>query len=384
MKNIKFTNEFISQVLSEVKFKEAHAEIQKELISHIDSTIENQRESGITREEIEKDALERLGDPKAIGIRLNEVHKPRFEYQLICLTMCLLAIGLFAMFKVDRLSQQGLWFVLGLIPCFGLAIVRPDTIRKSSVGLYLGTLILGALVFFLGVQFDGQPYLSIGKIYIKFVDLSVVLFVVSISGTVVDTVRKSIKAKAVCLAAIAIPFVTYLSIGSIYPAASFFCACLVMMIVSAWSTATVVGTVGVGAALLTVFVKPQHFVSADAFLRIVDSEKHTDFVFNFLQSTSSLLATTTAVLSTCFVVYLVLLCKGIKSTYGKTVTAGATCLLSVGVIFGLVSNLGFAPMPITGVNFPFLSYGGSLLLGHLALIGIILGQQRRKNIQIYA
>ena len=40
-------------------------------------------------------------------------------------------------------------------------------------------------------------------------------------------------------------------------------------------------------------------------------------------------------------------------------------------------------MPVTGVNFPFLSYGGSMLVAHLALIGWILGHYRRKNIQIF-
>jgi hypothetical protein len=51
---------------------------------------------------------------------------------------------------------------------------------------------------------------------------------------------------------------------------------------------------------------------------------------------------------------------------------------------GFFLNFAFIPMPIIGDNYPLLSYGGSLLVGHLTLLGFAVGIIRRKNLHLIA
>jgi cell division protein FtsW (lipid II flippase) len=59
-------------------------------------------------------------------------------------------------------------------------------------------------------------------------------------------------------------------------------------------------------------------------------------------------------------------------------------MLIGGTLWGILSNIGFAPMPTAGLNIPFLSYGGSLLVANLALIGIVIGANRRKMLSLFS
>ncbi|MEK7062140.1 MAG: FtsW/RodA/SpoVE family cell cycle protein, partial [Patescibacteria group bacterium] len=55
--------------------------------------------------------------------------------------------------------------------------------------------------------------------------------------------------------------------------------------------------------------------------------------------------------------------------FNRFICLGAAILFIVQFILNIGSNLGF--MPVIGVTFPFLSYGGSSLLTNLIILGII-------------
>ncbi len=225
-----------------------------------------------------------------------------------------------------------------------------------------------------------QFYLSAGPLNIKFVDPSVVLFVIALAGPIstfkTDTLVKKIW---VFLAALG-PMLAYLALGSIYPSFVLFISCLAMMIVSEATKKFIYGYAASGALMIAAFINKNQFISGDAFNQLLESEKHTDFIFSFLNSSSSAVRAFVAAISICIVTHLVSTIGLVKSVYGKTMTTGAAATLGIGICWGMLSGLGFIPMPITGVNFPFLSYGGSLLVAHLALVGIAIGIKRRKNI----
>ena len=87
-----------------------------------------------------------------------------------------------------------------------------------------------------------------------------------------------------------------------------------------------------------------------------------------------------------FLLLLVLLWRGIRiakhaeDMFGYLLAGGITTMILVNALInaGVVLNL----LPTTGLPFPFLSYGGSSLLAHLAGVGVLLNISRR-TVQSY-
>jgi hypothetical protein len=67
---------YLKQILSEIRFPFDRPLIKKELEEHLDESIEYYTVSTVTLEEAESLAIHDFGEPKEIGKLLNKVHKP--------------------------------------------------------------------------------------------------------------------------------------------------------------------------------------------------------------------------------------------------------------------------------------------------------------------
>jgi cell division protein FtsW len=68
----------------------------------------------------------------------------------------------------------------------------------------------------------------------------------------------------------------------------------------------------------------------------------------------------------------------VRNEYGKYLCVGICCVFSLQVIVSVLMNLGL--YPIFGIALPFFSYGGANYLFNMALIGLLIGVYRRKDI----
>jgi cell division protein FtsW (lipid II flippase) len=68
----------------------------------------------------------------------------------------------------------------------------------------------------------------------------------------------------------------------------------------------------------------------------------------------------------------------ISDRYGKFFSIGICCVFSLQVITNILMNLGY--LPIAGISLPFISYGGTNLVCNMALMGMLVGIYRRKDI----
>ncbi|MEK7553247.1 MAG: FtsW/RodA/SpoVE family cell cycle protein [Patescibacteria group bacterium] len=99
-------------------------------------------------------------------------------------------------------------------------------------------------------------------------------------------------------------------------------------------------------------------------------EAQTDFILAALIEEFGLISGFLAI--TAFIVLIFRIIRiGIDSeiNFNRFICLGAAILFIVQFILNIGSNLGF--MPVIGVTFPFLSYGGSSLLTNLIILGII-------------
>jgi rod shape determining protein RodA len=106
-------------------------------------------------------------------------------------------------------------------------------------------------------------------------------------------------------------------------------------------------------------------------------EQHNDFIFATLAEEMGLIGVT-LVLGVFFFVFWRLIKVAVQAPdrYGGLLAAGLTAQL----LFQMFINGGMnmALLPVTGVNLPYLSYGGSSLVGSLISVGLIQAVRRRR------
>ena len=107
-------------------------------------------------------------------------------------------------------------------------------------------------------------------------------------------------------------------------------------------------------------------------------EPHTDFVFALVGEELGLAGTLSVIaLFVALAVHGLRIAREAKSYFGFLVATGITGMIS---IYALL-NIGVATgvLPTTGLPLPFISYGGSSLIGNLAGIGILVGVARSEE-----
>jgi cell division protein FtsI/penicillin-binding protein 2/cell division protein FtsW (lipid II flippase) len=104
-------------------------------------------------------------------------------------------------------------------------------------------------------------------------------------------------------------------------------------------------------------------------------EKETDLALASLVGQWGLLAGAGVVLAAVVLVWrLALASRSSRTAHGALVAGGLAVLLGVETVVSVGANLGL--LPLAGVPFPLLSYGGTALVVHLAAIGVVLSVRR--------
>ena len=121
------------------------------------------------------------------------------------------------------------------------------------------------------------------------------------------------------------------------------------------------------------------FGRADDPLRVLRAqylpERETDLALASLVGQWGLVAGAGAVLAAIILVWrLALASRAPRTPHGALVGGGLAILMGVETVVSVGGNLGL--LPLAGVPFPLLSYGGTALVVHLAAIGVVLAVRR--------
>ena len=104
-------------------------------------------------------------------------------------------------------------------------------------------------------------------------------------------------------------------------------------------------------------------------------ERDTDLALASLVGQWGLVAGAGVVLAATVLVWrLALASRASRTPHGALVGAGLAILLGIEVVVSVGANLGL--LPLAGVPFPLVSYGGTALVVHLAAIGVVLAVRR--------
>ena len=74
------TKEFLDKVCKEIKYEPANKPISEELKGHIEDIKTENLCRGYSEYESEEMAVEKMGDAKKIGKKLNKIHRPKMDW----------------------------------------------------------------------------------------------------------------------------------------------------------------------------------------------------------------------------------------------------------------------------------------------------------------
>ena len=159
--------------------------IEKELEDHMEDQKKDFLASGMTEKEAEAAAVMEMGDPVAVGVDMDRIHRPKMVWGLILLTGALYLAGMiFRYLLYDRsglgiyIANSWVYYVLAFVVMIGVCYVDYSRIgekaRELTVGLFL---ILMAGIWFGGTVVNGSVgWISVGGMMILNVRVLVYLF----------------------------------------------------------------------------------------------------------------------------------------------------------------------------------------------------------------
>jgi rod shape determining protein RodA len=370
---------FANDVAAKVRFREAHEDVKRELMGHLEDNFTAATSYGLSPDDALADSIKRMGNPAEIGDSLDKVHQPKIETPTVLAVTVLCLSGLIALKASGWITLQIVWMILGL--ALSVVVFRlPYKQLKNSLAALYPVAVLGLLVAQVSnVSFAGQPYVSIFGLNIKIIDLASILMAISMSA-LFEKIGKTKWGPPALSLAILIPLFYFVVIGSALPAILLLGGSLVAIGMSN-SRSWVTFFVGASGSLLTLLFTKSPFLSVEQMQVSAKNESHTDFVVSALSSNSIFFGAIAIVAFVFFLTQIARRSHEIKNTWLKSTAMTCVAIFAIEIIFGLTSNFGFAPMFNTGINIPFLSYGGSLIVAHLCMVGVTLACLKRKSIQ---
>ena len=98
--------EYIRIITEQIRCARAREGIARELRNHIEDQAEAYEKEGMEHETALAEAVRQMGDPVAVGIELDRIHRPGMDWKLLGMTVLLSTGGLLIMALVDAFLWQ--------------------------------------------------------------------------------------------------------------------------------------------------------------------------------------------------------------------------------------------------------------------------------------
>ncbi|MDE6053843.1 MAG: permease prefix domain 1-containing protein, partial [Lachnospiraceae bacterium] len=97
--------EFIKTLTEQMRCIKAREGVARELSNHIIDQTAAYEQSGMEHDKAVEKAVHEMGDPVAIGVLMDRIHRPQIDWRMILLTLVLSIAGLFCMMPVYGVEQ---------------------------------------------------------------------------------------------------------------------------------------------------------------------------------------------------------------------------------------------------------------------------------------
>lgn len=410
--------EYLNNLLDQIRCRKAHAAIREELESHISDQIEDNMKAGMTREEAEKAAVCDMGDPVTTGISLDQIHRPKMARQIIVLMAVIMFAGVLIHWMMGA-PVACMQTISGF--CLMFFICHLDYTRIAAIAKVIaaGIILVGIYALFFGVRFGGNIWVA-SLLWLRISMFSFLMLYVPVYGAILYSyygegykglVKAALWAVPPLFIALMMSSLTLFLILSVCMV-----SLLVLAVVKKWFQVKQKRVV-IGAAILVLAIT--------GILQIANAPYQMDRIRNFLAGDVES-NYVTKVLKNCFSGS-ILIGKGVEElkttlpdynnsfilayltgTYGYIICAAvcAVLVLLIVAIFSIVfrqkNQLGmmmgfgsgmilftniainllenFGILPTSQTFLPFFSKGGSCMYVCYILMGVILSVYRYKDV----
>lgn len=410
--------EYLNNLLDQIRCKKAHAAIREELESHISDQIEDNMKAGMTREEAEKAAVCDMGDPVTTGISLDQIHRPKMARQMIVLMAVIMFAGVLIHWMMGA-PVACMQTISGF--CLMFFICHLDYTRIAAIAKVIaaGIILVGIYALFFGVRFGGNILVA-SLLWLRISMFSFLMLYVPVYGAILYSyygegykglVKAALWAVPPLFIALMMPSLTLFLILSVCMV-----SLLVLAVVKKWFQVKQKRVV-IGAAILVLAItgilqianapyqidRIRNFLTGDVEWNYVTRALKDCFANSILvgngveelkttlpdYNNSFILAYLTGtygyIICAAVCAVLVLLIVAIfsivfrqKNQLGMMMGFGSGMILFTNIAINLLENFGILPTSQTFL--PFFSKGGSCMYVCYILMGVILSVYRYKDV----
>lgn len=420
---------FLNEVCGQIKYKPAKQEISNELELHIRELKDDYLASGMEEKEAEEKAVSKMGNAKDIGNRLNRIHRPKLNWQLLLATVILIFFCLIVSTFKQYITHSGyigntiIYIVFGLIIGIIIYLFDYKQIIKYSNIIYITATLMMLLPFLgLGLTLNGKNFINILGITFSPCIIAVPLYIIAFSGYIYNLDKNNgVKIK---LIKIIITSIVSLLLVGILPSTEYVILLGIIYLVIttikiiknnkkimkklalAYSTTLILILVlicglnafrlennkrleNIGGQISNIqrdVLKHAKFIGEANSQTFKDEEmlisNESNYTFIYLLGKMGIIFSVVLVFTiivTCLL--LIINIKRIKEMYGKYLVIGLSTLFILESITNILTNI--ETNIAIDINLPFVTYGAVYFLINCFSMAIILSIYRRKNINIY-
>ena len=410
--------EYLNNLLDQIRCKKAHAAIREELESHISDQIEDNMKAGMTREEAEKAAVCDMGDPVTTGISLDQIHRPKMAWQMIALMAVIMLAGVLIHWMMGA-PVACMQTISGF--CLMLFICHLDYTRIAAIAKVIaaGIILVGIYALFFGVTFGGKIWVA-SLLWFRISMFSFLMLYVPVYGAILYSyygegykglVKAALWAVPPLFIALMMPSLTLFLILSVC-----MISLLVLAVVKKWFQVKQKRVV-IGAAILVLAItgilqianapyqmdRIRNFLAGDVESNYVTKvlkncftgsiligkgveelkttlpDYNNSFIFAYLTGTYGyIICTAVCAVLVLLIVAIFSIVFRQKNQLGMMMGFGSGMILFTNIAINLLENFGILPTSQTFL--PFFSKGGSCMYVCYILMGVILSVYRYKDV----
>lgn len=433
-------NTFLDLLCNEIKYKPIRNDIAEEFKNHINEIKQEYIDKGLESNKAEDKAVEQMGNPKEIGLKLNKIHKPKLDWKLLIIMIIVLGFSLLVtVTRSSNISQNNeinvmikyiAFMVIGIILSVICYFVDYRNLLKHSKKLFIIASLSIIVSITFGTNLRGVSHFRIGTYMFSPSVIAMPLYILSFVGFLENINKESREKVNINIIKIIISSIFSLYLLSLIPSlVTAFIVCLTYLILATrkllqinknikrnigllWGVPVVLIFISVIIMVnsplglfrlnrITASFNPesdpngagwigtnQNLIINSAQL-IGESENMGNALNIFDEGTNyaliSLLAHYGWITSGLMILIVALLsikliinAIKVKDIYGKNIIIGIATMFILQSICNILMNLNLGIQ--ANFNIPFISYGGANLIANMVCISLVFSVYRSKNI----
>lgn len=420
------SNQFLQQVTSYIRSKEARIYVGEELKQHLAHSQQVWVKKGYSPEEAEQKAIDEMGSAVQLGKSMDKIHRPKWDFWLIGTVILLIAVSFLAILTTDFSQQFGpgmkralienkiLHTVLAILGIALIMFVDYRKLQRHSTLIYgMALLLLIGLWLTPNIVMNGVPMFKIGLIRIQ-AWVALPLLLVAFAGFFTERKWKSWTLIGLFL----LPLFLFIMLANLAVMLLFIGVVAVLFSFSYFNRKVKLIVFAVAGGLgftlfaysvyayhyllmpyqterIAAFLHPESYADSAGYMMLQlrtalagagwfgaetiqhVPEAHTDYVLVQLIQTFGYVGGSIVIFLILAVALRILwTARTLPQSFGKLLVLAAVTLYSCQSMYSILMVFGL--LPLTGVPLPFISYGTTPLLLNAFLIGLVLSVYRRK------